>query len=410
MQNGRARILDDRCIDCGRCLIACPHHAMMAETTPMSALAGFRMTVAIPSPALYSQFRGTENIQDINRRLRTLGFDAIYDEGKASEILAEALNRYLHRSDITMPVISSSCPVIPRLVLSLYPSLQENLSPFVSSAELAARIAKREAAERFDLPQADIGVFYISPCAAQMTHILAPTGITESALDGVLSMRRIYGEMVRLHDVGDETPVQLSDSGAYGMSAAVVGGLSAAVGTSRYLAVDGMTDVLQCLDEIDEDRLSSLKLFEACACDCGCVGGSLVFENKYVAKNHNRRLANSRPRLDPASDEQVQKYIDSPLLWCDAEYKPRTIGKLSPDMGEAIRMMDELSTICQDLPGLDCGSCGSPSCHCLAEDIVRGHATELNCIFKLRDKVREMAQEMVDLAESQANTRKEESK
>ena len=72
--------------------------------------------------------------------------------------------------------------------------------------------------------------------------------------------------------------------------------------------------------------------------------------------------------------------------------------KLSDDVVEAMRMMDKLEAINKTLPGLDCGSCGSPTCRTLAEDIVKGSAVEMDCIFKMRDKVRQMAQEMVDLA------------
>jgi len=52
-----------------------------------------------------------------------------------------------------------------------------------------------------------------------------------------------------------------------------------------------------------------------------------------------------------------------------------------------------------ELPGLDCGSCGSPNCRALAEDIVRGIALETDCIFKLRERVRSLAEEMVELAQ-----------
>ena len=34
-----------------------------------------------------------------------------------------------------------------------------------------------------------------------------------------------------------------------------------------------------------------------------------------------------------------------------------------------------------ELPGLDCGICGAPSCRALADDIVRGYAEENDCIF-----------------------------
>ena len=52
------------------------------------------------------------------------------------------------------------------------------------------------------------------------------------------------------------------------------------------------------------------------------------------------------------------------------------------------------------LPGYDCGSCGSPTCRTFAEDIVRGFAREMDCIHKMKEQLRLMAQQMVNLAET----------
>ena len=62
-----------------------------------------------------------------------------------------------------------------------------------------------------------------------------------------------------------------------------------------------------------------------------------------------------------------------------------------------MQKMIKLEEIYDSLPKLDCGSCGSPSCHSLAEDIVRGYAKETDCIFKLREKLSFLVNEMVQL-------------
>ena len=73
--------------------------------------------------------------------------------------------------------------------------------------------------------------------------------------------------------------------------------------------------------------------------------------------------------------------------------------KLDQDIVTAIQKMEAMEQINRNLPGLDCGSCGSPSCRTLAEDIVRGNASEMDCVFKLREKVKMLAQEMVELSD-----------
>ncbi len=402
VQRGKAKILDDRCIDCGACLVACPHRAMVAVTTPLGELTDFQYNIVIPSAALYSQFRNLSNLEDVYQGLYALGFDAIYDEARGTEIAAEAMRKFLRSGEANYPVISCACPVVPRMVTSLYPNLIENLSPFVSPTEIAARVAKQEFSELMGVGKENVGVYYIAPCAAKMTNIKSPLGISNSEIDGVYSMREMYAALIQVMGKKEGQPRGVAfPPGAYGLSGAVIGGFSAAVGTEHYLAVDGIINLMQCLEEIDNERLRSVMLVEAAACDSGCVGGTLVFENKFVAKNRNRRLANAHPRTDLEHDEHVIKYVNSPLIRYDKRFEPKSVMKLSDDMSEAMQMMERMGQIRRSLPGLDCGSCGSPSCRTLAEDIVRGYAIEMDCIFKLRDKLRVLAQEMADLASAE---------
>ena len=69
-----------------------------------------------------------------------------------------------------------------------------------------------------------------------------------------------------------------------------------------------------------------------------------------------------------------------------------------------MKKLETLERINKDLPGLDCGACGAPSCRALAEDIVRGNAYETDCIFKLRERVRDLAAQMKELEEKSPPT------
>ena len=57
------------------------------------------------------------------------------------------------------------------------------------------------------------------------------------------------------------------------------------------------------------------------------------------------------------------------------------------------------SQIFEHLPQIDCGSCGAPTCHAFAEDVVRGYANVEDCIFMLREQVRLMAEQMLKLSQ-----------
>ena len=75
--------------------------------------------------------------------------------------------------------------------------------------------------------------------------------------------------------------------------------------------------------------------------------------------------------------------IPEDALWTDSLEQDNSEA-LSVDRSMAIAKMAEIEDIYKGLPHLDCGSCGAPNCHALAEDIVRGVADESDCLIRLR--------------------------
>ena len=73
------------------------------------------------------------------------------------------------------------------------------------------------------------------------------------------------------------------------------------------------------------------------------------------------------------------------------------VSTLDDDLMEAMKKMERMDEIFAALPKLDCCSCGAPSCTALAEDVVRGFANENDCIFRMRDRVRELAKELFEM-------------
>lgn len=51
----------------------------------------------------------------------------------------------------------------------------------------------------------------------------------------------------------------------------------------------------------------------------------------------------------------------------------------------------------QKLPQIGCGSYGAPTCRCFAEDVVQQQANVEECIFMLREKIKELSDEMHQL-------------
>ncbi len=395
VRGGKAQIIPERCIDCGECIRVCPYHAKIAYTDPFSDIGKFKYKIALPAPSLYGQFKNLSSIDRVVMGLKLMGFDDVYEVARGADIISCAICQHLDTKK-SLPVVSSACPAIVRLIQVRFPGLIDNILDLQSPMEIAALAAKREYAKKHDVRAEDIGAFFITPCPAKMTSIKNPYGIDKSYVDGAFSVIDIYGLLAGQLKKPGIVVTEGQTASVCGVGWASSGGEAAAAGIENSLAVDGIGNVIKVLEEIENLKLSDLQFFEGLACPGGCVGGPLTFENPYVARSRIKTLSAKIKDIAPCSD-YAQEYIDDGSVLFSQPILPRPVLKIDDDMVAAMRKLEQIEEITERLPGLDCGSCGSPSCHAMAEDIVRGDAKEMDCIFKLRDKVTSLAEQMVEL-------------
>ena len=387
VRSGKACIISERCIDCGECVRVCPHHAKRAQSDPLSVIESFPYAIALPAPTLYGQFNHLDDIDIVLTGLKRLGFDEVFEVSRAAELVSEATRRLMREGKLRLPVISSACPAVVRLIRVRFPDLCGHVLPLASPMELAARTAKDEAARRTGLPREQIGAFFLTPCPAKVTDARTPINFEHSEVDGVIAISEIFPKLLDKMDHLDRTE-PLQGSGVIGVSWASSGGESAALLNDKYLAADGVENVIRVLEELEDEHIRELEFIELNACSGGCVGGVLTVENPYVARARLQRLR----RYLPVSRNHLEAGgVPDSMHWqSELEYAP--VLKLSDNMEEALRMMVDIDRICATFPGLDCGSCGAPSCRALAEDVVRGEARQSDCIFVLREEIRSMAE------------------
>ena len=152
--------------------------------------------------------------------------------------------------------------------------------------------------------------------------------------------------------------------------------------TRRYLAADGIENVIRVLEDLEDEKLGELDFVELNACSGGCVGGVLTVENPYIARAKLKLLRRYLPvsRNHLTGEESAQLLWDAPM-----EYEP--VLELGGDASERFARYSEMQRLLAVLPGLDCGSCGAPSCAALAEDIVRGEAATEDCVVLMRERM-----------------------
>ena len=393
VRDRKAVITANRCIDCGVCIRICPHNAKKAIFDRLDDESSFKHRIALPAPALYGQFDNIDDVDYILTGLKLVGFDDVFEVSSAAEIITEYTRKYLaeHKSD--HPYISTACPAVVRLIEVRFPYLRDYLLPVVAPVEHAARLAREAVLKKHpELKDEDIGVYFISPCPAKVSYVKNPIGFEKSAVDRVLSMSEIY--MKLLSKLGEvKKPEFLSRSGVIGISWATTGGEAAGLLNERYLAADGIENVINVLDEIENENFSGLEYIELNACRGGCVGGVMAVENPYIAKARIQKLR----KFLPLSQTRVDSIANEEMLDWERGTESNPALQLNTDRHQAIEMSRKIKEIAKTLPGLDCGSCGAPSCKALAEDIVRGEARESDCIFRMRERIQQIFRSLADI-------------
>jgi iron only hydrogenase large subunit-like protein len=386
IKNGKAVLASNRCVDCGECFRACPVLAIIVEQDDFDKIFAFPIRIALVPSVFIGQFPKTISTEQIYSEILGLGFTHVYEVEHGVDILADQINPYLEEHQDSKPVISSFCPAIVRLIQVKFPALVENIMLMKAPLDIAALYNQQKFLEQ-GFKEEEIGIFYITPCAAKIAAIKDPVGEEKSLVTGVINMNTLYNKVyLGIKQSNKETcpvptrrflpPQNILWTLTRGESDNAKG---------RSIAIDGIHNVIEFLEKLENEDLPNFDFLEMRACDESCAGGVLISGNRFltVRRLHLRAEAASRKiirGIEP--EEEILEMKDFLLANLSVnKVKPRSIVKLDDNMAEAMKKMKKVHELMRHLPLVDCGSCGSPKCSSLAEDVVQGKATITQCIF-----------------------------
>ncbi len=400
VRNGKATIITDRCIDCGECIRTCPNNAKIAVTEPLTEINKFSYKIAIPAPSFVSQFSRRYSLEKVLSGFLFLGFDRVLEVGFGADLVSKAILEYLKSfgEQLPHPVISSACPAVIRLIQVRYPGLVGNIMPMQSPMEITARYVKETVMREMGIPMSEIGVFFITPCPAKATVVKEPIGTATSSVNGVIAVRDMVNHIKMNFDKIVPGSAVRQSASRLGLGWGRREGEIDALGIPNRLAVDGIHQVSRVLEKIEDGGFQNIHFLEAQACVCGCVGGVLTAENPFIAKLKLDIVSEESGEGNREEFEKARNSIPREYYFLPDKIQPHPTTSLGPDVREAMKRLQVIERIRAELPGIDCGSCGCPTCRAFAEDVVAGHMMRMDCLFDLRERVRCLAGEIFALA------------
>jgi iron only hydrogenase large subunit-like protein len=381
IREGKAMIIQERCIDCGQCMRACPAKAFYIKQNDLKMLQDFTYRIALFPAVMVGQFPDKISEEQIYQAMIDLGFTHLMEVEQPIRILIDLAKEYLQDDGVTKPCISTFCPAVVRLIQIKYPSLIENIIPLRAPHELAAHFILQTLTNQ-GVHREEIGIFYISPCAAKIAAVKNPVGGKPSVVDGIISMSDFYNKVrqtIKKEETG-QTVHQRRHLTQEGILWSTSRGESSRFG-NRAIAIDGIHSVVKFLDRLENDEVKGFDFLEMRACDQSCAGGILMTGNRFTTTERLEQRSKLYPScLSKELPSDINKEELSGCLLIN-EIEPHNAFRLDDDISKAMAKMTKAQRIICFLPGIDCGACGAPNCQALAEDMVQGKAKMSDCVF-----------------------------
>ncbi|HHV02769.1 MAG: [Fe-Fe] hydrogenase large subunit C-terminal domain-containing protein [Bacteroidales bacterium] len=379
--DGKATLHPEWCIDCGECFNVCPVRAIVVEDDDIAKIFRYKHRILLIPSVFFAQFEEKLTLDAIKGILYDMGFTELCTVEQGADLLVDEINRYVAEFNGEKPVISSYCPAVVRLIQVRFPSFADRVMRLIPPLEITAQYYRSEY-EKNGVPLEDVGIFYVTPCAAKIAAIKAPVGGYVSPINGVINMSELYNKVFLAYkqkgtSENEHCTLIHSSLSSVGVRWPTTGG-EAAIIQDRALAIDSMPNVIEFLERLENEEIKGVDFLELRACDMSCCGGILVQGNRFLIKERIDKMAEELPKkhmLDQKFRNVCSGYIPMDPV------EPRAMIKYHADFTIALQRMEEARRLLRRLPDIDCGACGAPSCEALADDIVCNRATMEHCVI-----------------------------
>lgn len=387
VKDGRAEIMPDNCILCGRCLQICPQSAktLVSDLGLVKKMieAGEKVVVSI-APS-YMGLLKYHTIGQVRCALMRLGFADVRETAEGAALVTAEYAKLLGEGTMEN-IISTCCPSVNALIEKYYPKLIPYLAPVVSPMIAHGRMIKQQMG-------ADIKVVFLGPCIAKKQEALDPRHA--DCIDAVLNFndlnRWLNEEDIVIEDCED-MPFERMDPRVNRLYPVTSGVISSVVATQekqdgyRKFYVHGESNCIDLCQSMVRGEIKGC-FIEMNMCSGGCIKGPTVQERS-ISRFKVKLDMEEKISKDPVPETELAPALEGVSL--RKVFLDRTPHDPIPSEEEIRTILAKTGKIRPD-DELNCGACGYPTCREKAIAVYQKKAELDMCIPFMYEKSKSFA-------------------
>lgn len=373
----QAHIIDNECILCGHCFVACPQGAkqIVDDTEKVKVmLQGEDPVIVSLAPSFIANYDGV-GIDAMRRALKKLGIADVEETAIGATIVKTEYERML-AEDHKDVIISSCCHSVNLLIQKYFPGALLYLADVLSPMLAHCQDIKRR------IPNAK--TVFIGPCVAKKDEADHYKGLTDAVLTFEDLTNWLSKEGIELEHEVDARPESLARF--FPVTGGVLKTMRQDAPGFTYLSIDGVSNCIEALKDIESGKIHHC-FIEMNACSGGCISGPVM--EKY----------HKNPIKDYVAVSSYAGTKDFDVPQPDLMHLRKSFSPIPPEA--RMPSETEISAILRQMgkfrpsQELNCGSCGYNTCREKAIAIYQGKAEISMCLPYLKDKAESFSDTIV---------------
>lgn len=382
VKDGRAEIMPENCILCGRCLQICPQSAktLVSDLQTVKDWISQGEPVVVSAAPSYLGLLKFHQPGQVRAALMELGFADVRETAEGAALVTQEYARLLEEGRMEN-IITTCCPSVNDLIEKYYPELIGYLAPVVSPMIAHGRLLKRELGTA-------TRVVFLGPCIAKKRE--SRDIRHNDCIDAVLNFNEInrwlQEEDINIEDCQDR-PFDKMNPRVNRLYPVTNGVVNSVVATKkqadryRKFYVHGEYNCIDLCRSMVRKEIGGC-FIEMDMCSGGCIKGSTVEDGSISRFKVKLDMEETIPK------EPVETDVIAPMLELVSLRKVFFKQTLKDAVPTEEQIQEILSKTGKNKPEdeLNCGACGYPTCREKAVAVFQKKA-ELNmCIPFMYEK------------------------